>query len=106
MDVDRLKQEYALKYRADARLILLKALATEVDETLNSENLLFALKTFGVNEDRAWVHDELRWMANMGAVILAEAGTILVATLTEKGARHLAREIAIEGVSRPARPGG
>ena len=39
-----------------------------------------------------------------GAVTVLEIGTVQVATLTEKGHRHLRREIAIEGVKRPSRP--
>jgi hypothetical protein len=50
------------------------------------------------------VHDELAWLRERGAVSLIDAGTIKIATLTEKGARHLDREIAIEGVQRPSRP--
>lgn len=89
----------------DARLIMLRALAGEVNETLNSGVLDVQLRQFGVMQDRAWIHDELRWLAARGAVTLVEAGTVLVASLTEKGARHLRREIAIEGVKRPSRSG-
>lgn len=91
--------------REQARLIILKALAEQVDETLNSDFLVLELQRFGIRKDRAWVHDELRWLAEMGAVILADAGSLVVATLTTKGARHLGREIAIEGIQRPSRPG-
>lgn len=91
--------------REQARLIILKALAEQVDETLNSDFLVLELQRFGIRKDRAWVHDELRWLADMGAVVLADAGSLVVATLTAKGARHLGREIAIEGIQRPSRPG-
>lgn len=92
--------------RQQARLILLKALAQQTDETLNSDLLIHELRPFGIRKSRAWVHDELAWLKEMGAVSLIEAGTILVATLTDKGHRHLAREIAIEGIQRPSRHGG
>ena len=91
--------------RQEARLIILKALAEQADETLHSGMLRDWLYTFGIRKDRAWVHDELAWLADMGAVTLVEAGSVKVATLTEKGHRHLQREIAIEGVKRPSRPG-
>ncbi len=87
----------------DARLILLKALAAQTDDTLHSDLLRAELATFGIRRDRAWVHGELDWLAEHGAVTLVDAGSVKVATLTEKGARHLAREIAIEGVKRPSR---
>jgi len=92
-------------YREDARLIMLKALAAQPSETLHSGHLQDGLKTFGINEERAWVHGELEWLARMGAVSLVDNGSIKVATLTEKGARHLQRAIVIEGVKRPSRIG-
>ncbi|WP_370269221.1 hypothetical protein [Nioella sp.] len=91
--------------REQARLIILKALAEQVDETLNSDFLVLELQRFGIRKDRAWVHDELRWLGEMGAIVTTQAGTLLVATLSAKGARHVLREIAIEGVQRPSRPG-
>lgn len=91
--------------REQARLIMLKSLAAQIDETLNSDLLVHELRPFGINKDRAWVHDELAWLKDMDAVTLIDAGSVKVATLTHKGARHLAREIVIEGVQRPSRPG-
>lgn len=91
--------------REQARLIVLKALAAQTDETLNSDLLVYELQSFAIRKDRAWLHDELAWLADMGAVTLLAVGTVKIATLTAKGARHLTREIAIEGVQRPSRPG-
>ncbi len=99
MSMDRLIRE-------EARLIILKALAEQVDETLGSDLLRLTLETFGISRERAWVHDELAWLADMGALTLVEAGSIRVATLAEKGLRHLDRRIAIDGVKRPSRVGG
>lgn len=98
VDMSTLMQE-------QARLIILKALAEQPTETLNSDLLVPQLAVFAIRKDRAWVHDELRWLADRDAVKISEAGSLLVATLTAKGHRHLDREIAIEGVKRPARPG-
>lgn len=98
-------KDMAQLIREQARLVVLRALAGQVDERLNSDLLLPQLDLFGIRKDRAWLHDEMRWLADMGAVTLFEAGSILVATLTEKGRRHLDRHIAIEGVQRPSRPG-
>lgn len=91
--------------REQARLIILKSLAAQVDETLNSDLLIHELRPFGIRKERAWVHGELAWLRDMGAVTTLEVGSLLVASLTERGQRHLAREIAIEGVQRPSRPG-
>ncbi|ETD85770.1 VpaChn25_0724 family phage protein [Rhodobacter capsulatus] len=92
--------------REQARLIILKALVQQVDETLNSDLMIPELKAFGIRKSREWVHDELAWLSEMGAVTTVAVGTIMVATLTDKGHRHLDREIAIEGIQRPSRPGG
>ncbi len=91
--------------REDARLIILKALAAQVDERLHSGYLAEELSRFGIDRPREWIHGELDWLAEMGAVSLLTPGTVVVATLTEKGHRHLRRAIVIEGVKRPSRPG-
>jgi len=92
--------------REQARLIVLKALAEQVNETLNSDLMRAELAAAGINKPREWLHDQLQWLKAMEAVTLISFGTILVATLTEKGAQHLRREISIEGIQRPSRPGG
>lgn len=97
MNMDRMIRE-------EARLILLRALAGEINETLNSSLLTEQLRTFGIKRERAWVHGELAYLAEMGAVTLVEAGSVKVASLTGLGRRHLDREAVIEGVKRPSRP--
>ena len=91
--------------RPDARLIILKALAAQTDERLHSGFIGEELRRFGIDRPREWVHGELDWLAEMGAVTLTKPGSVVVATLAEKGARHLRRAVVIEGVKRPARPG-
>lgn len=88
--------------REDARLIMLRALSDQTDNTLHSGFLDATLRTYGIRKDRGWIHDELRWLQDRAAVTLIEAGSVLVATLTDKGQRHVHREIAIEGVKRPS----
>lgn len=97
MNMDRLIRE-------EARLILLKALQKQIDERLSSELLRMELASYGLSRTRPWVHEELGYLAEMGAVTLVDAGSVRIATLTEKGGRHLNREIVIEGVKRPSRP--
>lgn len=94
--------DMAALIRQDARLIMLRALAEQTDNTLHSGFLDASLRLFGIKKDRDWIHDELRWLDDRGAVTLIEAGTVLVATLTDKGLRHVEREMAIEGISRPS----
>lgn len=91
--------------RQDARLIMLKALSAQADERLHSGLLAEELRLFGIDRAREWIHGELDWLAEMGAITQTKMGSVVVATLTEKGARHLRRTIVIEGVKRPSRPG-
>lgn len=92
--------------RAEARLILLRALEEQPDGRLNSELLRLALESYGITKSRDWVHDELNWLAEMGAVSLVVAGTVRVASLTAKGSDHVLRRVVIEGVKRPSRGEG
>lgn len=91
--------------RPDARLIILKALAAQPDERLHSGLLQRELFRFGIDRPREWIHSELDWLSQMGAVVLTKVETVVVATLSEKGARHLRRAIVIEGINRPSRAG-
>lgn len=92
--------------REQGRLVILKELEKQPRESLNSDLMIPQLATFGIFVDRGWVHDEFAWLEERGAVVVTKAGTIQVATLTEKGHRHLRREIAMDGIKRPSRPGG
>lgn len=88
--------------RKEARLIILKALNEQPDGRLNSELLRVTLEAFGIMQTRDFVHDELGWLENMGAVKLNEAGTTRIAALTIKGRDHVEKRIIIEGVKRPS----
>lgn len=89
--------------REEARLIVLRALEEQTDGRLSSELLRLTLETYGITKSRDWIHDELNWLAEMGAVKLVAAGTVRVAGLTAKGSDHVARRAVIEGVKRPSR---
>lgn len=91
--------------RAEARLIVLRALAAEPRYSLNEALLQAELETFGIARSRAWVREELRRMEELAAVTITEAGSVLIATLTEKGRDHIERRLVIDGVKRPS-PGG
>ena len=99
--------DYQTRRREEGRLTILKALAAQADERLSSAYLQEELLRYsGIDEPRAWVHGEIDWLESMGAVsVLRTEGSVVIASLTEKGARHLRRAIVIEGVKRPARPG-
>ena len=90
--------------REEARLILLKGLAEETDGTLNSNLLVREIRRFGIKRERPWVHGELDYLAQMGAVVLRQEGSVKIATITRLGRRHVDREVEIEGVTRPSEP--
>ncbi len=89
--------------REHARLIMLRSLAEQSDRRLNSALLQedLALR-WAINKPRDWVHDELRWLEEMGAVTMTTAASVLIATLTQKGLDHVERRIVITGVKRPS----
>ena len=91
--------------REEARLIILKALAEQTNESLSSSMLEPVLVRFGIHQERPWIHGEVEYLRNMGAVTVVAAGTVKIITLTSLGKRHVDRHVAIEGVKRPSRPG-
>ena len=87
----------------DVRLIILKALAEQDDYSLHSEILVMLLEGFGHNVTRDFVHNQLRWLEKEArAVSIIEAGSVLVATLTQRGLSHVQRKTRLEGVKRPS----
>ena len=85
---------------ANIRLIILRALADENDYRLNDNLVAMHLESFGHRKPRDSVRDQLRWLEDMGALTLVEAGTALVAEITRRGLDHIERRTIIEGVQR------
>lgn len=90
------------QYRSEARLLILRGLAEEGDGTLSSKLIGRKLQTYGINRDRDWIHQEIRWLAHLGAVTVVDADSVLVATITGRGRTHLARQFRLEGVDWPS----
>ncbi len=103
--MSELATDFARIMREEGRLIILKALGEQLNESLNSSIIEHVLGTFAINMERPWVHQQIEYLEMMGAVTVVNAGTVKIATLTELGRRHLDRLGAIEGVKRPSRPG-
>jgi hypothetical protein len=94
--------DYAEKQREEARLVLLKELSIQANESLSSSMMEPALRVFAIYQDRVWIHQQLDWMANMGAIAVVDAGTVKIATLLPAGWAHLRRERFIEGIKKPS----
>ena len=92
------------QYRAEARLLILRGLAEEGDGTLSSKLIGRKLQVYGINQDRDWIHEEMRYLEKFDGVSIAAADTVLVGSITSKGRSHLARRWKIEGVDWPTDP--
>lgn len=90
------------RVREEARLVILRALADEPDRRLNSSLLCTALEQFGILRSRDWVHDELRWLADLGVVSVETAGSVAIAILRQKGVDHVERRHVVTGIKRPS----
>lgn len=86
----------------EARLVILRELAEQPNYSLSETLLQPVLETFGVSRSREWIREELRRLADLGAVRLADAGSVVIATATAKGLDHAAGRLVIEGVKRPS----
>lgn len=94
--------DYETFMAEDARLVILKELARQTNASLNETILQKVLETFGHNRSREWVRTQLRKLAELGAVAVTEAGSVMIATLKQPGLDHIERRSVIEGVSRPS----
>lgn len=91
--------------RREARLIILRFLAEQQNRSLTSTALTIqANEIFVLNADRAWIEQEMDYLARMGAIKITPAGSVQVATLLPHGAKHLAWSLVIPDVLRPSEP--
>ncbi len=88
--------------REEARLVVLRELDAQADGRLNSALLQGVLQGYGITKSRDWLHEELRMLADIGAIHIAEIATVRIAEITSKGRDHVERRIVLEGVKRPS----
>jgi len=86
----------------DARLTILKELALQGDGRLNEALIERVLDVFGHRRSRDWIRTQLRKMAELGAIEVTEAGSVLVAAITRAGLDHVERRSVIEGIAHPS----
>ena len=93
---------YAALLQADIRLVILRTLAELPANRGNSSVLCSILDAkYGHAVTRDKVKTELRWLEEQGLVTIEEAGSVLVATLTERGADVASGRARVDGVKRP-----
>jgi hypothetical protein len=86
----------------DARLIVLKELSVQPSYALNETLLQAVLEQSGITRSRDWLREQLRWLAEVGAISVREVGNAKIAVLTEKGLDHVDYRIVLGGVKRPS----
>ncbi len=90
---------------ADARLVILRELAAQTDGRLNETLLTATLDAFGLRRTRDFVRAQIRALAEIGAVRVSEAGTVMIAAITRAGLDHVERRDVLPGVARPSPEG-
>ncbi|MBC2658304.1 ArsR family transcriptional regulator [Pseudomonas sp. MSSRFD41] len=93
--------QYAEFLRQDYRLVILRLLGEMGGYRANSSVLTMALDRYGHTLSRDQVKTELHWLAEQGALTLADVGPVLVATLTERGQDIAAGRARVPGIKRP-----
>ncbi|MBP1852698.1 hypothetical protein [Rhizobium halophytocola] len=86
----------------DARLIILKGLNDQTDGRLNESMLTTVLNTFGHNRSREWTRTQMLKLKELGAVVIVQAGTVMIASITRAGVDHLERRSVIDGIAKPS----
>lgn len=92
---------FAEYLRKDVRLVALRVLSETPGFRANSSVLFNLLDQFGHAVTRDQVKTELRWLAEQGLVEVDEAGSVLVAKLTERGQDVAEGRAVVDGVARP-----
>lgn len=88
---------------ANIRLVILRALGGEDNETLNDTILQMELERFGFARSRDFIRNQLSWLQKeVGAVRTNIQGSATIATLTDAGRDHLLRRTVLEGVQKPS----
>ena len=86
---------------AGRRLRILMAIDEESDKRLSDGLIKRKLDIWGWRYAVQVVKQDLRYLASVGAIRIAEANDEIAAELTELGQQHLVREMTIEGVEVP-----
>lgn len=93
--------KFADYLRRDVRLVALRILSETPGFRANSSVICNLLDQFGHALTRDQVKAELRWLENTGLVTLDEAGSVLVATLQERGQEVAEGRAVVDGVAKP-----
>ena len=86
----------------DARLVLLRVISEMPSRRANSSVLCTIIdERYGHTLELADVKRELRWLEEHELVEIETAGSVLLATLRERGEKVVKGRITVDGVKRP-----
>lgn len=95
------QQPFADYLRQDQRLVLLRILSELPQYRSNSSVMANLLGEFGHHPSRDQVKTELVWLGEQNLIKVEDIGSVLVVTLTERGADVAAGRASVPGVSKP-----
>ncbi len=87
--------------RKDVRLVTLRVLSEMPSYRANSSVVAGVMDQFGHSVTRDQIKTELRWLEEQGLVTIEQAGSVLVATLTERGQDVAEGRAVVDGIARP-----
>ena len=87
--------------RKDVRLVTLRVLSEMPSYRANSSVVAGLMDQFGHSVTRDQIKTELRWLEEQGMVTIEQAGSVLVATLTERGQDVAEGRAVVDGIARP-----
>ncbi len=93
---------YSDYLKRDLRLVLLRSLADQPGYVANDRILQIEANRFGLERSRDVIRAELRWLDEVGAVRLTDAGSVMVARLSRRGLEHVQGLTEIEGINKPS----
>lgn len=86
----------------EARLIILKELADQVNGRSTETMLTHVLDAFAIPASRDYVRSQIRKLQEVGGVTFQEIGSVMIAEITRAGSDHVQRRCILEGVRRPS----
>ncbi|SIP89792.1 hypothetical protein [Aquipseudomonas alcaligenes] len=95
------QQPFADYLRQDQRLVVLRILSELPQFRSNSSVMANLLGEFGHHPSRDQVKTELFWLGEQNLIKVEDIGSVLVVTLTERGADVAAGRASVPGVSKP-----
>ena len=95
------QQPFADYLRQDQRLLVLRILSELPQYRSNSSVMATLLGEYGHHPSRDQVKTELVWLGEQSLIKVEDIGSVLVVTLTERGADVAAGRASVPGVSKP-----